>query len=189
MVCGKVVGALVEHFIVEYITLDHHFAADKVVDFNGTSSIDFEAHHILCALCYKAIDLIGRKGERVAHLHAGGRVVLEIGRGGACGVKFGRGVEGYVGHSGVKKHSDVLTVDVAALALLVGSVGSAFAHAFIDADAEPCEGLVDIVLGSGHKALGVGVFNSQDHFAPVLAGEEVVIQRGAYTANVQRPRG
>ena len=69
----------------------------------------------------------------------------------------------------------MLAVDVAALALLVWAVSATFAHTFVDADAEPGKRLVDIVFGTGHKALRVGVFYSEDHIAAILTGEKIVI--------------
>ena len=69
----------------------------------------------------------------------------------------------------------MLAVYVAALALLVGSVCTAFAHTFIDLYAQPCEGLVDILLGSGYEALRVGVLDAEYHVATMTAGKQVVI--------------
>ena len=51
-------------------------------------------------------------------------------------------------------------VYVATLALLVRTVRATFANAFVDADTEPSKRLVDIVFGTGHKALRVGVFDA-----------------------------
>ena len=69
----------------------------------------------------------------------------------------------------------MLAVYVAAFALLVRAEWATFAYAFVYADAQPCEGFVDIVFRSGYKTVGVGVFYAENHFAAVLAGEEVII--------------
>ena len=79
----------------------------------------------------------------------------------------------------------MLAVYVAAFALLVGSVGTTFADAFIDAYSEPSQGLVDIFFGSGHKALRVGILDSENHFTAVLTGEKIVEESSAYTADMK----
>ena len=54
----------------------------------------------------------------------------------------------------------MLAINITTLALLIRSVGATFAHTLVDADSEPNQGLVDIVFGSGHKALRVGIFDT-----------------------------
>ena len=44
-------------------------------------------------------------------------------------------------------------IDVAAFALAIRAVGAAVAHTFVNLDAEPCEGVDDILLCAGNKAL------------------------------------
>ena len=172
---GQVVGALVEHFVVEDGAGDGDVAADEVMDGDVAARLDFEAHHILCALVDEALHLVGRHGERVAHLQACGGVILEVGHLGAPGVEFVGRVKGDVGAARVEQLLDVDAIDVAALALLVGAVGATLAHTLVDADAQPVEGLVDVVLGAGHKARAVGVLDAQYHRAAVLASKQVVI--------------
>lgn len=99
--------------------------------------------------------------------------------------KFLRSVESDVCLAVVEELLHIVAVDVAALALLIGAVIAAFAHAFIDADAEPAERLVDIFLGSGHEAVGVGVLDAENHVAAVLAGEEVVIEGCTHASDME----
>ncbi len=70
----------------------------------------------------------------------------------------------------------MLAVDVAAFALLIWTVWAALSDAFVDFDAEPGEGFVDIVFGSGHKSLRVCVFDAKNHFAVVAACEKIVVE-------------
>ena len=44
-------------------------------------------------------------------------------------------------------------IDVAAFALFVRAVSATFLYSLVDADSEPCEGLVDIFLRAGNEAV------------------------------------
>jgi hypothetical protein len=83
----------------------------------------------------------------------------------------------------------MLAVYVAAFALFVGTERAALTHAFVNADAEPCESFVDVVLGSGDEALGVGVLDAQYHVAAVTTCEQVVVEGSANSADVERSGG
>ena len=83
----------------------------------------------------------------------------------------------------------MLAIDVAAFALLVGTVGSAFTHTLVDTDSEPGQGFVDIVLGAGHKALRVGILDAEYHVAAMLAGKEIIVKGGADSAYMKRACG
>ena len=62
-------------------------------------------------------------------------------------------------------------------------------HALVNAYAQPCESLVDIIFRSGHKALRVGILDTENHLAAIAAGKKVVIESGTDTAYVQRACG
>ena len=189
MIRGQVIGALVEHLVVENVAFDCHLSAKEVVDLDVAARLDAEAHHVLLAGVDKALYFVGRERERVAHRRAGRCVVLEVGDFRALGFQLRGSVEGDVGLAGVKQLLDVLAVDVAALALLVRAIRASLAHAFVDFDSEPCEGFIDIILGSGNEALRIGVLDSENHFAAVLARKKIVIESGAYAADMERPCG
>ncbi len=182
---GQVVGTLVEHLVVEYRRVDGHLAAEQVVDHHVASRLDEEAHHIGGAAIHQSLHLLGGHGERVAHRQACRGVILEVGSGRAGGVKLGGGVKGDICLAGVEKHLHVLAIDVATLALLVGAIGSALAHTFVNLYAKPCERLVDIVLGSGHKTLRVGVLDAEYHVTAVTAGEKIVIKGSAHSSDMK----
>ncbi len=189
MVGGEVVGALVQHLVVKDAGADGDLSADEVVDLHVAARLDEETDNIGCALGDEAVDLLAGHRQGVAHRHAGRRVILEVGSLGAGLFKFLRCVECDVGFPRVKQVFDVSAIDVAALALLVRAVCATLAHPFVNPDSEPFERLVDIVFRSRDKTLGVGVFDSENHVAAVLAGENVVIQGGTHTSDVERPRG
>jgi hypothetical protein len=55
----------------------------------------------------------------------------------------------------------------------------------IKLNAQPIEGLDDVVLGTGDKAGLVGVLNAENHVAAMLTSKEVVVQSRADTTNVE----
>ena len=189
MVGGEVVGALVEHLVVEYRRVDGHLAADAVAHLDLAARLDEEADGVLLAGVDAATHLVGGERQRVLHLHARVGVVDEVGVGLASRLERLGGVEGVVCLPLVEQTAYVHAVDVAALRLPVRTVGAPFAHTLVDAYAEPCQRLVDVVFGSRHEAVAVGVLDAEYHVAPVLAGEQVVVERGAYPADVQRACG
>ena len=139
MVCGQLVGALVEHLVVEDIALYHHVAADHVINVDLFARLDEEAHHVLLAVGNQCIHLLLWHGEGIAHLHACVGVILEVLYFLALGVELLGGVEGDVSLALVEQLLHVFLVDVAALALTVRAVFSAEAHSFVELYAEPLE--------------------------------------------------
>ncbi len=91
--------------------------------------------------------------------------------------------EGAVGGAVGEEELDVLAVDFGALGLAIGAVGTAEVGAFVPGEAEPAEGVEDLLLGGGDEAGAVGVLDAEDEFAVALAGVEVVDEAdvgGAY---------
>ena len=68
-------------------------------------------------------------------------------------------------------------------------MGATDADALVDLDAAPFERLHDVLLGTRHEALRVGILDAEDHRALVLAGEEVVVECRADASDVQRSGG
>ena len=147
--------------------------------------LDLEAHHVLLALGDQRIHFLFGERQRVAHLQTGGGVILEVGHFLALGLELLGRVEGDVGLSGVEQHLDVLLVDVAALGLAVGTVVAAEADTLVEGDAEPLERLQDIFFSTGYETVAVGVFDTENEVASMLARKEVIVQRGAHTTDVQ----
>ncbi len=189
MIGRQPVRALVKHLVIKDVAHYLHLAAYKVVDHHLAPRLDLETHHILAALVHKAFHLLGRHSERIAHPAARRSVVLEIGRFGTCRVKLFRRVEGKVRLAGIEEAVHVAAVDLFALALLIRAVLSALAHTFIDADAEPCERLIDVVFRAGDEATAVCVLDAQNHLSAVGTREKVIVEGSADTAYVKRPCG
>ena len=168
-------------------------AADQVIHADYLVLGHLEADDPLVAAVDARADLLGRQGQRGGEFLAHGVVVGEgfAARLGfvAQGVELLGRVEGVVGPARLDELQSVLEVDLAPLALAVGGVGAADTDAFVDLDAAPAERLQDILLGSGDEALRVGILDAEDHRAPVLPGEEVVVEGRADAANVQRSGG
>ena len=138
-------------------------------------------------------DLFGGQGERGGQAAAHGVVVGEGFAAGfgiaAQGLQLLGRIEGIIGPSVPYELAGVLEVEFPSLALPVGGVGASDSDPFVDFDAAPGERAEDVLLGSRHETLGVGVLDAQDHGASVFAGEQVVIERGADPADMQRSRG
>jgi hypothetical protein len=76
-----------------------------------------------------------------------------------------------------------LLVDIATLALPVRAVRAADVRAFVPVDAQPAQGVEDLLFGLAGRTQLVGVFDPQDELTAVLLGKAVVEQcdvSGAY---------
>ena len=186
---GEVVSALIKHFVIEDGGVYDHIATDDVIDMDILAGLNFEAHSVLLAVGNKSLHFVGRQCEAVAHLKTGGRVILEILYGLALGVEFLGSVKGIVCTTGVKELLHIVTIDVATLALAIGTMVTTEGHAFVKFYAKPAERFKYIVLGTRHETLGVGVLNAEDEFAAMLTGKEIVVEGGAHAADVKRTRG
>ena len=153
VICGEVVGTLIEHLIVENRRIDGHLSTDKVVHLHIAVGLNLEAHHILLSGINQSLHLIGRQRERISHRRASVSVILEVGQLLTLRLKLFGGIKGIVSLSGIKQHLHVLAIDVATLRLLVGAIVATLAHTLVNADAEPCKSLIYIIFGSRHKAL------------------------------------
>ena len=175
MIGRQLVGTLVEHLVVEDVALYHHVAADHVVDMDILSRLDEETHYILLAVGDEGFNLLLWHGKRVAHLHAGVCIILEVLYLCTFGVELLRSVEGDVCLAGIQQLVYVLLVDVAALALAVRTIVSAEAHSLVELDAEPLERLDDVFFSTGYETIGVGILDTEHEIAAVLLGEEIVV--------------
>jgi len=62
-----------------------------------------------------------------------------------------------------------------ALTLAIGSIGAGVQGALVGVESAPGEAVEDILFGPGYIAALVGVFDTEDKVAMVLAGEKIVI--------------
>ena len=185
VVSGQLVRTLVEHLVVQDSRVDLHVTTDHVVHVNIFAWLDFEAHHILCASGNQGLHLVGRHSERVAHLATSGCVVLEVFLFSTLSVQFLGSIECDVSLVLSQELVYIFFVDFAAFALAVWPLVASVTYAFVKLDAEPFEGFDDILFGTGHEALRVGVLDTEHHLAAVLTGKQVVVQCGANTTDMQ----
>ena len=189
MICGQLVGTLVEHLVIEDVALHAHLATNHVVYENLATRINLETHHILLAIVDECCHLVGRHGERVAHHATRASIVLEVLNLSALLLQFLRSVEGDVCLAGFEQLVDILLIDGATFALAIRPVLAAKRHALVELDVQPLERFKDVLLGSRHETVRVGVLNSENKIALMLTGKQVIIQCGANAANVQCPSG
>ena len=175
MIGGQFIGTLIEHLVVEDVTLYTHLTADHVVDQHFLASLNLDAHHILGAFGNELLYFVGRQGQRVAHLHASLVVVLEVLYFLALGIELLGRVEGYVGLAVVQQLFHVFLIDVAALALTIRTVLATERHSFVELDAQPVEGLNDIGLSLRNETGGIGILNAEYQVAAMLTGKQIII--------------
>ncbi len=82
----------------------------------------------------------------------------------------------------------MLLIYLATLTLLVGSEDPTFAHTLVKTYAEPMKGIVDILLRAGNKPTAVGILDAENHIAPILTGEYIIIESRAHAPYVKRSR-
>ena len=188
MIGRQVVSALVEHLIIEDGAIEGHATTDHIVDLYLYVGRDEEADDILRTACDEGVDLLTWQDERIAHRGASRSVVLEVSYRLTLLLQLLRRVEGDISLACIEELLDVLAVDIAALALTIGAAVPTIAHAFVEADTEPLEGLDDISLRPRDEALAICILDTQQELTAVGLREEIVIESCADTADMQRSR-
>ena len=188
MIGGKLVRALEKHFVVENIGLHHHFSPDHIVYAHLLARVYLEAHGILPALGHQPLHLRGRKRKRIAHLHAGMGIILEVGCLGTFGFQLLGRIKGYIGLVLFQEKVNIFLVDITPLALAVRAMISPEGDTLVELDAQPLEGRDNIFLGSRHETRGVSILYAKHEIAPMLAGEQVIIQGRANSSDMQGTR-
>ena len=96
---------------------------------------------------------------------------------------------GLVGVSGLQQPRSHVAVNVHALALAVRSVRPSLANPLVPVEAEPLEGLDDLVKGLLGIAGGVGILDAEDEGSPRVSGVRPVEQARADHSDVGCSRG
>ena len=133
--------------------------------------LNHEANHILLAVVDATLYFLLRESERVGHLHTCLGVVLEILNLGTLCLKLLGRIESDVSLAVGKKLVDIFLIYGATLALTIRAVVATERHSLVKLDTEPTERLDNIVFGSRHKAVRVGILDTEHQVAAVLTGE------------------
>ena len=90
-------------------------------------------------------------------------------------VEFFGGIESNIYATFGQQLVAVLFIKVLAVALLVRTEIAAHIVALVELDAAPIERFNNILFGTRNKARLVGVLDTENHFAAVLLGKQIVI--------------
>jgi len=99
------------------------------------------------------------------------------------------GAVSLIGSPGVLELLEVVLVDLAALALEIGTAVPAGFWAFVPIQPEPAQARKEFFEGGLGIAFPIGIFDSQDERSASLAGVEPVEERGTGGADVGRAGG
>ena len=80
MIGGQIVGRFVQHFVIQYVGVDGHLAADQVVNGDVPAGFDQDADHVVVAAVQTFLNLLLTQCQRIHHIAARACIVLEIGR-------------------------------------------------------------------------------------------------------------
>ena len=123
----KVVGGLVQHLVVQDVRVDHNLAANQIVHMHLFVRLYQKTHYILITAFHAFVHLGLRQGQRVYHLTAGTRIVLEVWHLLTLGFQLCRRVKRYISMVAVQQLLHILVIDISAFAL---SVRTMLAHGF-----------------------------------------------------------
>ena len=132
---------------------------------------DLDTDHILIASIDQGLHFFFGKSQRVAHLHTGRRIILEIGNFLPFGIQLFGGIECDISTTGVQQLIDILLVNIPASALTVRPVFASEADTFVKLDPQPGKRFYNIGFRSGNKTLRVGIFNTENQISTILFGK------------------
>ena len=151
MVGGEIVALLVEHLVVKLRGVDGYLTAYHIGEADRLSRLYPKSHNVGYASLLQFLALALSQCERVAHTHTGGCIVLKVLGTLTSLLQLLRGVVRLIGLTTIQQLTDILAVDVPALALAVGTILTSHTYTLVDMDAKPLERLDDVVLSSGDK--------------------------------------
>ena len=89
---------------------------------------------------------------------------------------------------GIKQLLNIFLIDIATFALAIWTFITAKTYALIELDAKPLKRLNDILLSTRNKTIRIGILDTENQVATMLFGEQIIIQGGTHTADVQCTR-
>ena len=188
VISWQFVSTLIENLVIQDITHHLHVATNHIVDMNFLSWFNLETYCILLTICDELIYLLLGKGERVAHLHTGMSIVLEILNLSTLSFQLLWSIEGDVCLTIVQKLLYIFLIDITTLALTIRTMLATEAHTLIKLDTEPLERFQDIFLGSWYETMRVCILDTEHKLTTMLASKQIIIKGGTDTTNVQCSR-
>ena len=166
---------------------------NQVVHLHYLANGHFETDNPNIATSNTLLHLLGREckrsGEFLTH-----RVV--VGKGLTLGlhlctecVQLLGSVESVVSITRLNKLHSIFEINLLALALAIGGVGTTLIYTLVDGDTAPTERVENITLGSLDKAIGVSVLNSKNKITTSTTCKEVVVKGGTNSTHMKWPGG
>ena len=134
MIGRQLVCTLIEHLVIQDITLHTHLTTDQVVHQHLLTSLDLETYHVLPAVGNHLVHFLFRECQRVAHLTTGMTVILEILNLLTLGLQLLGCVKGDIGLIRVEQLLHIFLIDITTLALAIRTFVAAKRHAFVELD-------------------------------------------------------
>ena len=183
---GKVIGGqavgLDEHVVVQRVARGFDMAVERVVKAGRAGEGDVLTDDIRLAALHAAQGLLLGNVQAVLVILP----LLAAGRGRvAPGLELLLGTKARIGGTALHQLHGIGQVDATPLGLDVGAVVAAHIRALVIFQASLPQALVDQLHRAGHLAFLIGVLDAQDELAPVLLGEQVGVEGGAQSAQVQ----
>ena len=188
VISRQLVGTLIKHLVITDITLYTHLATNQVVNKNLLTSLNLEANHILLTLGNQFVNLFLRHSQRVTHLTTSMAIVLEVLNLGTLCLQLLRRIESNISLIGIQQLLNVFLVNITTFALAIRTFVATKANTFVEFDTKPLERLDNILLGTRHKTVTIGILDTEHQIATMLLGKQVVIQCCTHTTNVQSTR-
>ena len=138
-----------------------HIATNDIMHYHITAGLNEKTYHILATGIHQLLRFLFTKRKRIAHLHSGRGVILEVLHRGTLGIKLLGSIKSHIGLTVVKELTHILAINVPALTLAIGTIFTSYADTLIKGNAKPTERFLNIFLGSRNKACGVRIFNSE----------------------------
>ena len=94
------------------------------------------------------------------------------------------GVESNIRLIGIKQLLHIFLINIATLALTIRAFVTTKAYTLVELNAKPLERLNDILLGTWHETIRIGILDTENQVTAMLLGKQVIIQGCAYTADM-----
>ena len=188
VISRQLVCTLIEHLIIEDVSLHANLTTDKIVDKNLLASIDLKADNILLTIGNELFYLFLWKCQRVTHLTAGVTVVLKILYLSTLCLQLLRSIESDICLVCIQQLLNIFLIDITTLDLTIRTLVATKAYTLIKLNAEPFERLNDIFLCTWYETVTVSILYTENEVTAMLFGKEIIIQSGTYTTDMQSAR-